>query len=75
MMVELAFSTVRSCAREVLDRDFEGGLAATCERSGRCRPLRWSRSDSRSCGSRDHRSSPANWLVLRICLSNRAEGA
>jgi hypothetical protein len=26
-------------------------------------------------GSRDHRSSAASWLVLRICLSNRAGGA
>jgi hypothetical protein len=26
-------------------------------------------------GSRDHRSSAASWLFLRICLSNRAGGA
>src|SRR4051812_4846072 len=26
-------------------------------------------------GSRAHRSSAARWLVLRICLSNRAGGA
>jgi hypothetical protein len=33
-----------------------GARRPTCERSGRSRPLRWSRSSSRSCGSCDHRS-------------------